>query len=63
MNTTLVRRNGRTFKVERMRCGETTGWLVFESGLEPGISWSAVSGAHRLKRDAYADIDRLARLK
>lgn len=59
MTGMLVNRSGRTFKVERGRCGEATGWIVCERGLEPDVTWSAVSGAHRLKRDAYADIERI----
>jgi hypothetical protein len=57
--STLVYRAGRTFKVDRGRSGDATGWIVYERGLEPGvITWSPISGAHRLKTDAYADIDR-----
>lgn len=59
MSATLVHRAGRTFKVERGLSGEVTGWVVHERGLEPGVTWSAVSSAHRTKGDAYRDIDRM----
>lgn len=59
LQATLVHRAGRTFKVEWTHIGEVRGWGVFEHDLEPGITWSCVSGAHRIKDDAYRDIDRM----
>lgn len=55
---TIVCQQGRTFKVEWGRCGEVNGWIVFERNLEPDTAWSAISGTHNLKRDAYATIDK-----
>jgi hypothetical protein len=56
MNAILVNCRGRTFKIQREKCGEAAGLVIYEQGVEPGITWTCVSGAHPTMRDAYADI-------
>jgi hypothetical protein len=58
VNATLVQRNGRTFKVELCRAvdGLPRGWVVSERGVEPGITWTYLSGAWETKREAMATL-------
>ena len=58
MNATLIRHNGRTFKVElKPACDPVPrGWIVSERDVEPNVTWTFWSGVWKTKREAMASL-------